>query len=343
MGGIIVSKRVLVTGATGFIGSHLCRALLGVGYTTRALIRPNSSLALIHDLDLELVVGNLMQPESLDMAMEDVEIVIHCGAEVGGWKDRKSMVASHIGGTENILQAVKRSGVRRLLYTSSVAALGVPDPTSPGQEPVLIDERHQWNYDPDEWPYGYAKHCAEHAVLEAVASGVNALILNPAAVIGPGDKNLVASAVVYHMGRGLKPPIPSGGINIVHVDDVIDGYLAAIDRGRPGERYILGGENIEFKPFLQLIAKTVGSAPLRVKVPHWVFNSLAGVIDALEPILKLPVRGHLLRMVGRHFFYDITKAATELGVSPKKSTSEAIQAAHHWYRENADLIPAHRD
>jgi dihydroflavonol-4-reductase len=290
-----------------------------------------------------LFVGNLMQPESLDVAMRDVEVVIHCGAQVGGWKDRKSMVASHIVGTENILQAVKRSEVRRLLYTSSVAALGVPEPTPPGQEPVPLDERHQWNYDPEEWPYGYAKHCAEQTVLEAVTSGLDALILNPAAVIGSGDKNLVASAIVYHMGRGRKPPIPPGGINIVHIDDVIDGYLAAIRRGRPGERYILGGENIEFNSFLQLIAQTVGSTPLRVKLPRWVFNSLAGVIDALEPILKLPVRGHLFRMVGRHFYYDITKSATELGISPKRSTHEAIQAAHRWYRENADLLPPHED
>jgi dihydroflavonol-4-reductase len=332
--------RVLVTGATGFIGSHLCHALNREGYSTRALIRSSSSLALIEDLKLDLFVGDLMNPDSLEMAMQNIEVVIHCGAEVGGWKDRRSMVASHIIGTENILQAMKRSGIRRLLYTSSVAALGVPDPAPAGQEPVPIDERHQWNYDPDEWPYGYAKHCAEQTVLEAVASGLDALILNPAAVIGPGDKNLVASAVVYHMGRGLRPPIPPGGLNVVHVEDVIDGYLAALEHGRSGERYILGGHNIQFEDFLQQIAETIGSPPLRVKLPGWVFNSLAGVIDSIGPIVKLPVRGHLLRMVGRHFYYDTSKAATELGVPPKNSTIEAIQTAHQWYCENTDLFAA---
>jgi dihydroflavonol-4-reductase len=330
--------RVLVTGATGFIGSHLCRALLAAGYRTRALIRPTSSLALIEDLGLEFVTGDLLDPASLVAAMHDIEIVIHCGAEVGGWRDRESMVASHLVGTENILQAVARSGVRRLLYTSSVAALGVPAKLQPGQSPLPIDERHGWNYDPGQWPYGYAKHCAEELVLGACTAGMDALILNPAAVIGAGDKNLVASAIVYHMGRGTRPPIPPGGLNVVHVDDVIDGFLAAMERGRAGERYILGGENIRFEDFLQTIAAVVGSAPLRLRLPNWVLHNLAGAVDMLQPLLHLPVRGHLLRMVGRYFYYDINKMQTELGVTPRRTTLMAIQAAHDWYASNPALI-----
>jgi dihydroflavonol-4-reductase len=331
---------VLVTGATGFIGSHLCRALLAKGYATRALIRPTSSLALIEDLDLDLAVGNLMDAFSLENAMHDIEVVIHCGAEVGGWRDRESMVASHVIGTENILYAAIRSGVRRLLYTSSVAALGVPDRPLPGKEPILVDERHQWNYDPDAWPYGFAKHCTEELVREACNSGLEALILNPAAVIGPGDKNLVASSIVYHMGRGRRPPIPQGGLNIVHVDDVIAGFLAAMVRGRTGERYILGGENICFEDFLQAIAVVVGSPPLRLHLPGWLLHSLAGIVDTLQPLLHLPLRGHLLRMVGRHFFYDLSKAQAELGVTPSMTTRQAIQAAHNWYRNNPGLVQA---
>lgn len=334
---------ILVTGATGFIGSHLCRALIKAGHNTRALIRSTSSLDLIDDLQLDLVSGDLMDPTSLEIAMENVEVVIHCGAQVGGWRDRHTMVASHIAGTENILYAIQHSGVRRLLYTSSVAALGVPEPTPRGQEPSLMDESHQWNYNPDDWPYGYAKHCAEQKVLEAATTNLDALILNPAAVLGAGDKNLVASAIVYHMGRGLKPPIPPGGINVVHIDDVIDGYLAALDRGRSGQRYILGGENIGFDVFLQQIAGVVGIAPLRLRPPSWIFNSLAGTIDLLNPLLKLPVRGHLFRMVGRHFYYDTTKASTELGLSINRSTQEAIRAAHNWYRANPNLVRANAE
>ncbi|TFH36443.1 MAG: NAD-dependent epimerase/dehydratase family protein [Anaerolineales bacterium] len=330
--------RVLVTGATGFIGSHLCRALLAAGYPTRVLIRATSSTALIQDLDVELALGDLLDQASLEAAMQGIEIVIHCGAEVGGWHDRETMVASHVIGTENILRAVTRSRVRRLLYTSSVAALGVPDRPQDHQSPTLMDERHDWNYDPDLWPYGYAKHCAEQAVLSACAAGLDGLILNPAAVIGPGDKNLVASAIVYHMGRGRRPPIPPGGLNVVHVDDVVAGYLAAITLGRTGERYILGGENVRFEDLLQTIARVVGTRPLRLRLPGWVLHSLAGFVDALQPILHLPVRGHLFRMVGRHFYYDITKMRTELNVAPARTTLEAIQAAHRWYSDHAAQI-----
>jgi dihydroflavonol-4-reductase len=332
--------RVLITGATGFIGSHLCRALAKAGYTTRALIRSTSSLSLIEDLDLDLAVGDLMDPGSLEAAMRGIEVVIHCGAEVGGWRDRESMVASHIVGTENILNALARSDARRLLYTSSVAALGVPDPAPSGQDPVPMDEHHQWNYDPDDWAYGYAKHCAEQTVLKATATGLDALILNPAAVIGAGDKNLVASAIVYHMGRGLRPPIPPGGLNVVHIEDVVAGYVAAIEHGRSGERYILGGENVGFEAFLQEIASVVGTSPLRVRLPRRFFNRIAGVIDYLQPILKFPVRGHLFRMAGRHFYYDTTKASVELGLSSTRTTRESIQAAHDWYGANPTLIRA---
>jgi dihydroflavonol-4-reductase len=330
--------RVLVTGSSGFIGSHLCRVLLAKGYATRALIRPTSSLALIENLGLDLAIGDLMDPFSLENAMHDIEIVIHCGAEVGGWQDRESMVASHITGTENVLRAAVRSGVRRLLYTSSVAALGVPDHPPPGEGPVPIDESHPWNYDPDVWPYGYAKHCAEELVRQACTEGLEALILNPAAVIGPGDKNLVASAIVYHMGRGRRPPIPPGGLNVVHIDDVAAGYLSAIKHGRSGERYILGGENITFEDFLQEIARVIGARPLHLRLPAWVFSSLAGLIDQLQPIFNLPVRGHMLRMAGRYFYYDIGKTQRELGVFPTRSTREAIRAAHDWYQTHPELV-----
>ncbi len=330
--------RVFVTGATGFVGSHLCRALLTAGYPTRALIRPASSLALIDDLDLELVTGDLMDIDSLVSAMQGVDVAIHCGANVGGWHDREAMVDSHILGTRYILEAAVKTGVSRFLYTSSVAAMGVSDRPPTGRLPELMDEGHLWNYNPDHWPYGYAKHCAEQEVLHAVDAGLDAFILNPAAVIGPGDKNLVASAIVYHMGQGRRPPIPPGGLNIIHIDDLIDGYMAAIERGRTGERYILGGENVTFEDFLQTITEVIGAPRLRLRLPGWVFSNLAGIVGALQPLLNLPIRGHMFRLVGRYFYYDLRKMRDELGVSPSRSTREAIRAAHHWYRTNPELI-----
>ena len=284
-----------------------------------------------------------MDPPSLAAAMRGVEVVIHCGAQVGGWQDRDAMVASHVVGTEHILRAVSEAGVRRLIYTSSVAALGVAQPAVSERPPALIDESQQWNYDPDEWPYGYAKHCAEQRVLDSYRAGLDALIVNPAAVIGPGDKNLVASAIIYHMGRGLRPPIPPGGLNVVHVDDVVSGYLAAIERGRSGERYILGGENIRYEDFLQLIAGAIGIRPLKVRLPGWAFSGLAGIIDRLQPRLNLPVRGHIFRLVGRYFYYDISRMREKLLVTPVRSAAEAILAAHEWYRAHPEHIRAASD
>lgn len=330
--------RVFVTGATGFVGSHLCRALLAAGYPTRALIRPTSSLALIDDLDLELATGDLMDFDSLLSAMQGADVVIHCGANVGGWHDRQTMVDSHVLGTKYILEAASKTGVNRFLYTSSVAALGVSDRPTPGTAPELMDEGHIWNYNPDHWPYGYAKHCAEQEVLHAVEAGLNAVILNPAAVIGPGDKNLVASAIVYHMDQGRRPPIPPGGLNIVHIDDLIEGYMAAMERGRTGERYILGGENVTFEDFLQTITEVIGVPRLRLRLPGWIFSNLANIVDTLQPLLNLPIRGHLFRLVGRYFYYDLRKMREELGVTPSRSTRQAVQSAHDWYRTNPDLI-----
>ncbi len=125
---------------------------------------------------------------------------------------------------------------------------------------------------------------------------------------------------------------------MVHVEDVIAGYLAALTRGTKGERYILGGENIPFSEFLQEIARVVGAPPLRLRPPGWFFNRLAGIADRIGPMLRVPVRGHLFRMVGRHFYYDTLKAQRELGVHAQKSALEAIQAAHQWYLKHPDLV-----
>ncbi len=326
--------KVLVTGATGFIGSHLCRALLRQDHHVRALQRATSSLLALEGLSLERVEGDLFEPASLLSAMEGVEVVFHCAGEVGKWRDPKRMAASHVQGTRNVLQAARRAGVRRVVHTSSVAALGVPDhrPERAGETIPLMDERHQWNADGHHWPYGYAKHMAEREVLRAVSGGMDVVIVNPAAVFGAGDLNHVSSGVIWHMAHGRVPPIVPGGLNAVHIDDVITGMLAAMARGKAGERYILGGENLTHARLLATIAEVVGRPAPRIALPVWLLRVLAPALDALGRVFPLPVRGGLLRMAGYYFYYDIRKAQRELGVPQPRPFRQAVEEAFAWYQ-----------
>ncbi len=329
--------RILVTGATGFIGSHLCRRLHDSGYDVAAFHRPTSSLILLQDLPIKHVQGDLFDPPSLHAAMKDVDVGYHCAAHVGGWKDPEEMAASHITGTKNVLTAAINSKVKRVIYTSSVAALGVPELETDQQTVPLITEEHTWNYDPKQWPYGYAKHLAEEEVRQYVRMGHDAVILNPSAVIGAGDKNLVSSAIVGYMSRGWIPPVPPGGLNVVHIDDVITGHIDAIESGVRGERYILGGENISVRVLLYLISDVVGRSRPRWNISGSTLRRMSAIADLLNRTMGFPIRGHILRMAGKFFYYDTNKARNTFSLPDPQPIRNAIQEAHQWYRDNGYL------
>jgi dihydroflavonol-4-reductase len=329
---------ILVTGATGFVGSHLCRALAEQGHRVRALHRPTSSLALLEGVPAELVQGDLFEPDSLALAARDIEVVYHCGGRVGSWTDAEEMAASHVEGTHNILSAARQCGVRRFIHTSSVAALGVPERATEANETLpIMDESHAWNYAAEEWPYGYAKHRAEGEVLSTTAEGFDTIILNPASVFGAGDKNLASSAIVMHMARGRRPPIPPGGLNVIHIDDVIAGHLAALEQGESGERYILGGENITHEQLLTTVAEVVGAPRPRWHIPGWALRTLSSPAELLGRIMDIPLRGHMFRLAGLHFYYDSRKAQRELLVPAPRTHRSGIEDAYTWYRDNGFL------
>ena len=328
---------ILVTGATGFVGSHLCRALTESGHHVRALHRPTSSLELLDGTTVELVQGDLFDTESLALAAGDMEVIYHCGGKVGNWRDPDAMAASHVEGTRNILAAARQCGVHRFIHTSSVAALGAPERvTEPGGTQVM-DETHAWNRTADEWPYGYAKYHAEEEVRRSAADGQEAVILNPASIIGAGDKNLTSSAVIMHMARGRRPPIPPGGLNVIHIDDVVAGHLAALERGRSGERYILGGENITHEQLLSTVAEVVGAPRPRWHIPGWALRRLARPAELIGRILDIPLRGHIIRMSGLYFYYDNQKAQRELQLSTPRPLRSSVKDAYNWYRDNGFL------
>lgn len=327
----------LVTGSTGFLGSHLCRALLNAGHDVRALHRPTSSLEALVGLPVETVAGDILDPTSLSSAFAGVRVVFHAAADMRPWRRPQQMMVSHVIGTRNVVQAALQARIDRLIHVSSVAALGVPD--RPGEDAPLLTEDHRWNVSPGVWPYGFAKHCAELEVLDGVARGLDAVIVNPSLVIGPGDVNRVRSSLIWQVARGRVLAVVHAGLNVVHINDVIEGCLAALARGRRAERYILAGENLTVSEIVMQIAHAASRQPPRLILPTWLARSLAIPLEAAARSLSLPLNAGLLRFAGFYFFYDRTKACTELVLPPPRPFRQAAEAALAWYRAGR-LLPA---
>lgn len=326
--------KILVTGATGFIGSQLCRALVRDGHEVSAFVRTTSNRSVLQDLPLHYAVGDLMQPETLRLGMQGVEVVFHVGGMVARWTDPDRMVASHIQGTGYVLDAAIDAGVRRLIYTSSVAALGVPSvKPSPEEDTPLLDESHIWNYDPTIWPYGYAKHMAEQELLSSRGRGTQILILNPSAVFGPGDIHRAETGIVTRLSRRGLPITLPGGLNVVHIEDVIDGHVAALSHGQPGERYILGGHNITMREMMETIARIAGTSPPRVTIPLAAVRPVARLVLWLRRSEAIHLRAEMLHLAGYYFYYDTSKARQALGLGAPRSFTSAVQAYLDWLHQ----------
>ncbi|NMB87205.1 MAG: NAD-dependent epimerase/dehydratase family protein [Chloroflexi bacterium] len=322
--------RILVTGSTGFIGAALCRALVDQGHHVLAFHRPTSVLRLLEDLPVEHVLGDLTQPETLEAALPGVDVVFHAGALLGGREEPGRMYAVTVEGTRSLLAAAHQAGVRRVVHTSSAAALGVPEELP---VPIPIHESHTWNFRPDHYPYGYAKYLAEMEVQRAVAAGLDVVIVNPTQVFGAGDIYRQTSSLVVQVASQRLPAVADGGVNAVHLDDVVAGHLAALKLGARGERYILGGENLTLARLIQLIAEVTGVPAPGVVVPVRLVRSLAAPLSRVQSFINLPVPAQTLRLAGRYFYYDTRKARVELGLGPARPVREAIAEAYGWFRQ----------
>ena len=323
--------KVLVTGASGFIGSRVVRKLLEKGAKVKALVRRDSNLENLKDIQVELAYGDLRDYESLRPAIKGCEAVFHVAADYRLWvPDPEQIYKTNVGGTINIMRASLDAGIKKIVYTSSVATLGLNPDGTPADEntPVSIDDMIGH--------YKRSKFIAEEKVREMVKKdGLPAVIVNPSTPIGPGDvKPTPTGRVIIEAASGKMPAYVDTGLNIVHVDDVATGHILAFEKGKIGERYIMGGENIPLKQILKEIAKITGKSPPRIKLSPNLILPVAYIAEIVARITKkdpfVTVDGVL--MSKKKMFFSIDKAERELGYSPRPAI-EAIKDSIDWFRQ----------
>jgi dihydroflavonol-4-reductase len=323
-------KPVLVTGATGFVGAAVGRALIASGRRVRALCRPNSDRRNVSGLDLEIAEGSLEDSASLAKALSGCGALYHVAADYRLWvRDPQAMYRANVDGTRALMMAALAAGVERVVYTSSVAVLGLHADGTPSDEitPSTLDDMVG--------PYKRSKFLAEAEVRRLVeAQRLPAVIVNPSTPIGPRDiKPTPTGRMIVEAASGRMPAFVDTGLNLVHVDDVARGHLLAEEQGRAGERYILGGENLSLAEILRRIAAIVGRSPPKVRLPLPVVWPVACVAEAWGRVTgKEPmVTFDSLRMARKKMYFSAAKTERELGFRARP-VNEALTDAIQWFR-----------
>ncbi|HDQ35176.1 MAG TPA: NAD-dependent epimerase/dehydratase family protein [Chloroflexi bacterium] len=326
--------RVLVTGATGCVGANIVEALLDNGYTVRALRRASSRLDALTGLEPAFVVGDVTDYDSLAAAMAGCQLVFHAAAISQYWRNsRELLYRVNVEGTRNVLRAAQSQGVERVIFTSSVAVLGVP--TRPGQQ---LDETASFNLSPRRFPYGHSKVLAEAEVQRAVAAGLDAVIVNPVSVIGQRDVYFVGGEILRMATQGRLRVAPPGGMGVVSARAVGLGHLLAAERGVTGERYLLNGENLSHRALLEIVAEVTGARPPQWVAPRPLMGIAAALVDVWNRLRRRPplVEGNQLRLSAREMYFDGSKARQELDFAPIPARA-AVEEAWRWYRQQGML------
>src|SRR5580700_6209991 len=280
---VSAATAVLITGASGFVGSAVARTLLQAGFPVRALVRQASPRFHLDGLDLEFITGDLRDADSVRSAVSGIRYVFHVAADYRLWaRDPGAIYAANVDGTRNVMQEALRAGVERVVYTSSVATLGWPYHGASGDETILLSEAEGIG------TYKRSKIAAERLVEAMVArDGLPAVIVNPSTPIGPRDvRPTPTGRIIVEAARGRMPGFVDTGLNLVHVDDVADGHLAALLHAKPGEHYILGGQNVMLAEFLGQIAIMCGRRPPRFRLPRPLVYPFAFAAEAMAHVTQ---------------------------------------------------------
>jgi len=325
--------KAFVTGGTGFVGANLVRLLLEEGYAVRALARPNARLDNLNSLEIEIVQGELSDPD-LARSMKGCDCLFHVAAHYSLWqRDRDILYQSNVLGTRNVLSAARKAGIDRSIYTSSVAAIGV-DPSG-----LPTTEQYQSPVEKLIGHYKQSKYWAEQEAIKAAQSGQDVVIVNPSTPIGAYDiKPTPTGDIVLRFLQRRMPTYVETGLNFVHVRDVAMGHLLALQKGKIGDRYILGNQNLSLKQLLDELSHITGlSAPAR-SVPVWLPLGVAWVDEAILTKFgktpSIPIDG--VRMSKQPMYYNSEKAIRELGL-PQTPIRTALTDAVNWFQANLSI------
>ena len=330
-GHAMARELTLLTGGTGFVGSSVARALIAEGHTLRLLVRPGSDRRNIQDLPAQIVEGDLTDPGSLTAAVAGCRYLLHVAADYRLWVPRpEPMLAVNVDGTRALFQAAQAAGVERMVYCSSVAALGLVGDGTPGTEETPVHPDHITG------TYKQSKYQAEQVVRALARDGVPVVIVNPSAPVGPRDiKPTPTGRMILDAAAGRMPAYVETGLNIVHVDDVARGHLLALERGRVGEAYILGGEDLGMAHLLALIDDVMGRFGVqrrrlstRLLQPVAIGAELSARVFGTEP----RVTREMLAMADKQMFFSSAKAMRELGYTHRPAR-QAVADAVAWFRD----------
>ncbi|MBI3615741.1 MAG: NAD-dependent epimerase/dehydratase family protein [Candidatus Omnitrophica bacterium] len=322
----------LVTGATGFVGSHVARKLLQSGERVRALVRRQSPLRNLEGLEVEFFYGDLTDRESVCQAVAGCRRVYHVAADYRLWApDPALLYRTNVHGTRNILEAAQAAKVERIVYTSTVGALGIPhNGAGPGTEETPVTLQEMVGH------YKRSKFLAEAEAAAAARAGVPVVIVNPSTPVGERDvKPTPTGQMIVDFLNGRMPAYVETGLNLVDVEDVAEGHILAMEKGRVGERYILGNQNLTLKQILDILSGISRRPAPTVRLPRAAALGLGAISTGISFITKrsprVPWEG--VRMAGKRMFFDSSKAVRELGL-PQSSIEGALGKAVAWFRQN---------
>lgn len=325
---------ILVTGATGFLGSHVARKLVERGERVRILLRKTSRTSNIEDIDAERAYGDILDIDSVKEALKGCDTLYHVAGIVSSRKsDYGRMEEINVKGTFNVFSSALEAGVKKAVYTSSVAAIGV-DPNG-----GIANEETPFTLEPMGIQYLNTKYYAEKEALKFYQKGLPLVIVNPSIVIGPGDIYLSSTALIVWYCKRKFPGYMDGGVNVVDVEDVAEGHILAAEKGRVGERYILGNKNLSIMECFSLLERVTGIPSPKRKVPYFVALT-AGFIR--ERIIRVSSPSFVLQDVdsakaGRlYWYFDSSKAVRELGF-PQTPVEESLKKTIKWFRDNGYL------
>lgn len=329
-----VRVKILVTGATGFVGGWLVRELSKQGHSVRILVRSSSDLSELDGAKFETLFGDITDESSVRNALTGCEVVFHLAGVVGYSKEQRALMEKvNVEGTRILVNAILNNSVQKLIHMSSVVAIGA---SFDGKTP--LNEESPFNIHELDLGYFETKRKAEEIVFEAVKSkGLNAVAVNPSTIYGAGDAKKGSRKVQLKVAQGRFPFYTPGGVNVIAIEDVIYGLIAAWEKGRKGERYILSGENITIKTLFEWIASEAGNPPPRFKIPSPLLHALGKVGDQLEKYGKKgPINSENAWTSTLYHWFDNSKAKRELGLNPRPA-KEAIAASVKWIKDQGYL------